>query len=163
MRLIDADVLIPNDEECNQKRCIDCEWNYIVGCEDVEKLIKLAPTIELYRIPCKDEYEYQGKLEKAYDDGYDTGYAQAKFDYEPRWIPVDERLPEDGSVCLISLKSPFAEWVYHAVFLANGDPEYSEGKTGESGFYNYDSTYGYYKREGVIAWMPVPEPYREKE
>lgn len=59
-----------------------------------------------------------------------------------RWIPVEERLPEDGTyLCtldgeLCGLDEPF---------------------TGMCGIEN-----GKWDEEGcVIAWMPLPEPYKE--
>ena len=61
-----------------------------------------------------------------------------------RWIPVDERLPEDGTyLCtldgeLCGLDEPF---------------------TGMCGIEN-----GKWDEEGcVIAWQPLPEPYRPEE
>ena len=30
-----------------------------------------------------------------------------------------------------------------------------------SGFYEYDSEYGYYEWSGVTHWMPLPEPPKE--
>ena len=63
---------------------------------------------------------------------------------EHRWIPVEERLPEDGTyLCtldgeLCGLDEPF---------------------TGMCGIEN-----GKWDEEGcVIAWMPLPEPYQGKK
>ncbi len=63
---------------------------------------------------------------------------------EHRWIPVEERLPEDGTyLCtfdgeLCGLDEPF---------------------TGMCGIEN-----GKWDEEGcVIAWQPLPEPYRPEE
>jgi hypothetical protein len=63
---------------------------------------------------------------------------------EQRWIPVAERLPEDGTYLttldgeLVGQEEPF---------------------TGMCGIEN-----GKWDEDGcVIAWMPLPEPYRESE
>ena len=63
---------------------------------------------------------------------------------EQRWIPVAERLPEDGTYLttldgeLVGQEEPF---------------------TGMCGIEN-----GKWDEDGcVIAWMPLPEPYREGE
>lgn len=63
---------------------------------------------------------------------------------EQRWIPVAERLPEDGTYLttldgeLVGQEKPF---------------------TGMCGIEN-----GKWDEDGcVIAWMPLPEPYRESE
>lgn len=56
---------------------------------------------------------------------------------ETQWIPVSERLPEKSDLYLICFN--------------NGESElsYFDG-------YSFDYT-------GVIAWIPIPEPYKEGE
>lgn len=84
---------------------------------------------------------------------------------ENGWIPVSERLPEDERECLVTL-----EKIY-------GTPEISMGianylKFGDAGYWN-EKKYGYLEWDKysdghggtrmykVIAWMPLPEPYKE--
>lgn len=77
----------------------------------------------------------------------DTGLSPGEVEQlkeSRRWIPVEERLPEDGTyLCtfageLCGLDEPF---------------------TGMCGIEN-----GKWDEEGcVIAWMPLPRPYQEKE
>lgn len=63
---------------------------------------------------------------------------------QPVWIPVSERLPEDGTYIttfdgeLVGQKEPFT-----------GPCGFEDGKWDED--------------DCVIAWMPLPEPYRESE
>ena len=76
-----------------------------------------------------------------------SGLRKLKFrrqNMEQRWIPVAERLPEDGTYLttldgeLVGQEEPF---------------------TGMCGIEN-----GKWDEDGcVIAWMPLPEPYRESE
>ena len=67
-----------------------------------------------------------------------------QLDEMPRWIPVSERLPEDGT------------------YLCTLDGELcgiDEPFTGMCGIEN-----GKWYEEGcVIAWMELPEPYRSEE
>lgn len=104
----------------------------------------------------------------AYDDwnqGANTTWANAygevaeMVDQEPtadvpeqRWIPVSERLPEkyigqwlcctsDGAVMILPYDTP-------------GDG------TKECVFYKWDDDGYFYKTFDVIAWMPLPEPWR---
>ena len=56
--------------------------------------------------------------------------------YEPKtgWISVSERLPEKADLYLVN----FDDGAYHLAYFINGACDYSD----------------------VIAWMPLPEPYR---
>lgn len=68
----------------------------------------------------------------------------AEYVKKCRWIPVEEKLPEDGTY-LTTLNGELV-----------GQKELF---TGMCGIEN-----GKWDEEGcVIAWMPLPEPYREKE
>lgn len=62
---------------------------------------------------------------------------------EKEWIPVDERLPEDKQQVLIT------NWD-HSVFLARYDEN-------EERFYNN------FTLPLILAWQPLPEPYKESE
>ena len=63
---------------------------------------------------------------------------------EQRWIPVSERLPEEGKVVLTQAK--FKDDVKMAVSSRID--------------YNYWTTWGT-RDINIIAWMPLPEPYQE--
>lgn len=69
---------------------------------------------------------------------------------EQRWIPVSERLPELGHRVL------FKMWnndVYIGILLKLNDGlKITLEPTGIGYVYSF---------ENVIAWMPLPEPYRE--
>ena len=79
----------------------------------------------------------------AYLDGYDDGYEQGKKDYgrSNDWIPVSERLPEKAKQVMCSDKQGrvFTSAMTH--INSNGEPSFG-------------------KHYGVIAWMPLPEPYK---
>ena len=72
---------------------------------------------------------------------------------EPHWIPVTERLPETTDAVLTT-------------YIVNGDR--SRRYVEESSYYGNDESWGSpwdeYRIAGtrieVIAWMPLPEPYK---
>lgn len=70
-----------------------------------------------------------------------------------QWIPCSERLPEDESYILVSFEN------YTMPDIAR----YEENDDGGT-FYPGDEeeTYAHYGLT-VNAWMPLPEPYKEKE
>jgi hypothetical protein len=73
-----------------------------------------------------------------------------------RWIPVSERLPEDGRPVLI-----YAWNVHHVI------ARYDEFRTAngyKKTWVTADAWNGNTEiKHEVIAWMPLPEPYKEGE
>lgn len=74
-----------------------------------------------------------------------------------RWIPCGERLPEDEYV-LISKKPTKisgSKWSV-AIAIRTADPRSRKIQWRDSGF-------GVIQDDKVLAWMPLPEPYQEKD
>jgi len=69
---------------------------------------------------------------------------------EPKWIPVSERLPEDGELVLFSTKT-------NRVF----EGRYFDDNTGRQWYAYRDETFAW--NNVVIAWMPLPTPYEPQE
>lgn len=66
----------------------------------------------------------------------------------PQWIPVSERLPKNRQVVLITnCKGNVSFGMYRGIDGIIGGVYWWHWKANTS--------------EGVIAWMPLPEPYQE--
>ena len=104
-----------------------------------------APTVDI-----KDE------LAGAYNEGYMCGSREAeKARPQGEWVPVSERLPEEK---INPNTNDFVEVLCSTVF-------------GNVRVYKYGKPMGYSKAhfwdwgeimdEYIIAWQPLPEPYKE--
>ena len=68
-------------------------------------------------------------------------------EYKGGWIPCSERLPDVEADVLLSLRSLDV----HTGFMSN-----TEG-------YFYVDVEGYVEFENVLAWQPLPEPFKERD
>jgi len=87
----------------------------------------------------------------AHNEGYDVGYWAGRRDYEPKWIPMTERLPETGVDVLVMFPHNMAvasrdmgEWVVNS-----GDGWCTDVNLSDD---EKEPTY----------WMPLPEPPKEE-
>lgn len=84
---------------------------------------------------------------------------------EPHWIPCSERLPEDDVMVLISYRYKEGEGDTSHTYIditTYGQMYFGGNKVGDhkhwrAPFEYFESNYE------VIAWMPLPEPYKEDE
>lgn len=64
-----------------------------------------------------------------------------------RWIPVAEKLPEDGREVLIHDEAFFGPPILAIAYLRNGE-------------WNFRDDMGSSADPAPVAWMPLPEPYK---
>ena len=107
-------------------------------------------------------------LEGADLDGYSSrlwkaAYERGKAEAEQRWIPVSERLPEEYGEYMITWTTS------NSVARKEGllgtaeyelTVEYDHENNRFKGEWVLDDYVKNYKDVKVIAWMPLPEPYR---
>ena len=88
-----------------------------------------------------------------------------------RWISVEERLPSQDEYYLVAYKLDVIPQRWHfnvypfSLDLYNTDKfDFPRKKyKGKSGFYFYDSEYGYCEDSRVTHWMPLPKPPKENK
>lgn len=85
----------------------------------------------------------------AFEYDVDETDLQAKGYYVERWIPVSERLPEGQVEVIVSCRDDAGDtsFDYTSFGFTTADGEYW---IVDNEFYHY-----------VVAWMPLPEPYKE--
>lgn len=79
---------------------------------------------------------------------------------EAEWIPCSERLPKEDSRYLVQMSYGIMQVLSWANILEKVD-DFDFRNKKHSGWYEYDSEWGYCERHEAVAWMPLPKPYRE--
>ena len=129
------------EECCEHKRCSECRYNDF--CDDIDlpsiDSVSLRKTIEGYA-------EANGLLEHMH------------YVNDQKWIPCNERLPNnmDDVLCCYEYK------------VTSGRYKCELSKYYGVGFYSkyHKKWFGEAKLDSnrkVVAWMPLPNPYRGKE
>lgn len=101
-----------------------------------------------------DMYQRVGTIEKFME--LKQNMEQSVEHYDGRWISCEERLPEDGIDVLVWYEY-FRYGKYNKLFQKTGISFTYNGKW--SGFVNGQSGWD---QLSIIAWMPLPDPYKEK-
>lgn len=73
-----------------------------------------------------------------------------------KWIPVSERLPDDEDYVLVCYEDGHIRTAYYYIDTNIYPSEFED--CCETGWYNYNEDFMY--KQDVIAWMPLPEPYK---
>lgn len=95
----------------------------------------------------------------------DAVNAQPAVDIAPRWIPVTERLPEEDKEVLISYryKEGEGDTSHVNIDITTYGQMYFGGRRIE-GVKHWRAPFEYFENNyEVIAWMPLPEPYKGGE
>ncbi len=100
------------------------------------------------------------KSEVNYNDGAEIGLKQsieivkqASAEYNNGWIPCNERLPEEPEEGLTNLD----ECDEYIVMIENADIPTALNYVGDGEWYRDGEFYN------IIAWQPLPLPFRDKE
>ena len=108
-----------------------------ISAQWADKGLVITPSICL---EAADVIEQLSNAGSAYGRGWTLGYDAGREESKPRWIPVTERLPEDGQWVLVWESGKFA----YVDKMHNGKWMIADR--------NYAIIY---------YWMPLPEPPKE--
>ena len=107
--------------------------------------------------------DYGKELQMAYDEGYRQGRYDEMVETEmslPKWVPCSERLPDTfGDILVTFIPSAGTLWTrviiaHYSDLMGLSKPCIWSGEVGKASFQNITKQ--------VTAWMPLPEPYKEK-
>ena len=110
---------------------------------DLQKMAKVLNDVNIKECPYFDLSDKYGN--------------SARYYRENQWIPCSDRVPEDEYV-LISKKPTKisgSKWSV-AIAIRTADPRSRKIQWRDSGF-------GIIQDDKVLAWQPLPEPYKEEE
>lgn len=129
---------------------------------------RVRTRLEQYKTEMENKSQYKHGLPGSALDIVNTLLNDLEQDEkENGWIPVSERVPEDEKEYLVTLEKVYGtpEKLYGiANYLKFGDAGYwNEKKYGYLEWDKYSDGHGGTKMYKVIAWMPLPEPYKEDE
>lgn len=104
---------------------------------------------EIQKIECEPGYQHVGEdwavgliIAENIVESAESIESKPSAEPERRWIPVIERLPEDSETVLITHKGGVSFGYYNGIYWERG------------------SSTKHKPLQTVIAWMPLPEPYR---
>lgn len=121
---------------------------------------------KLYKLTLDTQKSIGALSELAYETGVQDGLIKANAlnalkpldNAKERWIPCSERLPEEGERVLcthlggLNPNRQVIEHIYqNGEFVSGWDMDMNPSS----------STFGQRYMGKVIAWMPLPEPYKE--
>lgn len=114
----------------------------VMTCDRHIEILKDLPSAQL-----KSYRSYREGYQAGFNEGYQAGFKDAQL--EQPWIPCSERLPEDEQPILFSTTT---------------------GRVHQGRFHRDNSVNRWYSsldkmrayNNVVNAWMPLPEPYKEK-
>ena len=75
---------------------------------------------------------------------------QSSIEYNNGWIPCSERLPEDDSICIVTVEYPNNETVVDYGWF---------DRIGVCWYVGIQE----FRTSNIIAWQPLPLPYKERD
>ena len=110
---------------------------------------------------------YEWDMEQGYINAIECLEELPSAQPEPQWIPCSERLPEERDWYLGIFKEPDTGWINPIPFICDyllGTKTKATTKEGWilKGHTDREEYIDYYFNLECVAWMPLPEPYKER-
>lgn len=134
-----------------QEKIIVSAYTGVLMCDfdDVHEYIQKKLGRPVYTHELADKGIQKEVKEKSHEDFLEICNRE---ELEPHWIPCSERLPEENGQYLITVKYKHVNDSYEDVYAEHG--EWFDGKWDMFCFGHCGEV------EDIIAWMPLPEPYK---
>ena len=115
-----------------------------------EKILERLEELQNYAcFPTEWVNEKQSKIHSYYANKL-TEILKLTEQYNNGWIPCKDRLPEDDSICIVTVEYPNNEtMVDYGWFDRNGVCWFV-------GMHEF-------RTSNVLAWQPLPEPFKERD
>lgn len=139
--------------------------NAKVPLDVVIQNIKDMPSAD---VVSREDYEGLEQVCKNYEEALKDAVDELTM---TEWISVKDRLPSQDGYYLVAYKLQTVPLIWQfdvypfALDLYNTDKfDFPRKKyKGKSGFYFYDSEYGFCENSRVTHWMPLPKPPKENK
>lgn len=132
----------------------EVEKKFVVGHEVLFALGATGMTVEIEKIirshmDEREVFKFDFNRVKSFDCQCGRHYVNT---YDGGWIPVDERLPEEGEKILYDMQLVTLEdgEVCLGVYRNQENEWWTRRQQGEEWYTN---------KHDVVAWQPLPEPY----
>lgn len=115
---------------------------------------------EIQKIECEPGYQHVGEdwavgliIAENIVESAESIESTPSAEPERRWIPVTDRLPKDNRQVLVYAQST------HFALAKHDEMREADGKYRKQ-WVTFDAWKPFYTIENVLAWMPLPEPWR---
>ena len=98
-----------------------------------------------------DGYDYEIGKAEAYEWACDLIDCIPTVE-SPKWIPIEERLPESAGFYLITFKSSMGNYIVCEMCYRKNEDNWAENGVKPVCLRN----------EEILAWMPLPKPYKKE-
>ena len=107
-----------------------------------------------------------GMIEDNHGSDYDSAIRMAIDALKPKWISCSERMPEEREwIGTKEFGTTISDEVYVTIEVPSGEriTQHMNFQNGSIPAFKQRSIDVFYKGGKVVAWMPLPDPWKEEE